>query len=66
MSTNLNPFDSDEVDIDMAINSLFSGAAVLNSKRIDNEARQYVMQNASDIELCRDQLSRILDDVRGV
>lgn len=66
MSTNLNPFDTDEVDIDMALNSIFSGITVLDQKRIDNEARQYVTQNASDIELTRDRLSRILDDVRGV
>lgn len=66
MSTNLNPFDTDEVVVDQAINSIFSGVAVLDQKRIDNHAREFVMQNASDIELTRDRLSRILDDVRGV
>lgn len=54
-----------EVAIDMTIHELISATNFLNEKRLINSARRFIIANASDIELVRDRLSRILDDVGG-
>ena len=65
MSIVADPFDSIEVAIEMRLVGLMSATQFLDEKRRDNAARQSIIANASDIELVRDRLSRILDDVGG-
>lgn len=57
--------NSVEVAVDMTMHELMSATNFLCDKRRNNEARQFIIANASDIELVRDRLSRILDDVGG-
>lgn len=65
MSIAADPMESVEVAIEMRMVGLMSATQFLDEKRRDNEARQSIIANASDIELVRDRLSRILDDVGG-
>jgi len=51
---------------DMAIRDMMVSTQALNELRTNNEGRQVLVNQAQDIELTRDLLSRILDDVRGV
>lgn len=51
---------------DMAIRDMMVSTKALNELRTNNEGRQVLVNQAEDIELTRDLLSRILDDVRGV
>ena len=60
-----DPMDSIEVAVEMRMVGLMSATQFLDEKRRDNAARQSIIDNASDIELVRDRLSRILDDVGG-
>ena len=50
-----------------AIHNLFSAIDEIDNLRRSNEARAELQVEAScfDIEVCRDRLSRILDDVGG-
>lgn len=67
MRTNLDdPSDSMEVAVDQRLIGLFSATKFLDEKRKEPDARHYISENLDDIELVRDRLSRILDDVRGV
>lgn len=61
-----DPANSMEVAVDQRLVGLFSATKFLDEKRKDRNARLYIIENASDLELVRDKLSRILDDVRGV
>ena len=54
-----------EFAIETRVVSLVSLAEFLDDNRRDNTLRQSIIDNASDIELARDRLSRILDDVGG-
>lgn len=69
MSTAIfDPMDSTEFKADHAIHNLCSVVADIDSLRRSNDARRS-LQDAmaiTDIELCRDRLSRILDDLGGV
>ena len=65
MSTVADPMDSIEFAIETRVVSLVSLAEFLDDNRRDNTLRQSIIDNASDIELARDRLSRILDDVGG-
>lgn len=60
-----DPMESIEVAIEMRMVGLMSATQFLDEKRRDNAARQSIIANALDIELVRDRLSRILDDVGG-
>ena len=65
MSTVADPMDSIEFAIETRVVSLVSLAEFLDDNRRDNTLRQSIIDNASEIELARDRLSRILDDVGG-
>ena len=60
-----DPMESVEVAVEMRLVGLMSATQFLDQMRRDNAARQSIIDNASDIELVRDRLSRILDDVGG-
>lgn len=66
MST-VDPIDTVEFRVDHAINNLCSVVAEIDHLRRSNEARGSLMDASAsaDIELCRDRLSRILDDIGG-
>lgn len=68
MSTEvLDPMETTEFKADHAIHNLCSAVGDIDGLRRSNEARQS-LQDAmaiADIELCRDRLSRILDDLGG-
>ena len=64
----LNPMETSEFKADHAVHNLCSAVGDIDALRRSNEARrllQDAMTNA-DIELCRDRLSRILDDIGGM
>ena len=65
MSTVADPMDTTEFRVGHAIHNLCSAIADLDDLRKSNEARCELQDTTSlsDIELCRDRLSRILDDV---
>lgn len=64
MSTT-NPIDTTEFRVGHSIHNLCSAIADLDDLRRSNEARRELQDTTSlaDIELCRDRLSRILDDI---
>ena len=64
----VDPMTTAEFRVEHAIRNLMDATQELNDLRRSNEARHSLMdrRNASDIELVRDRLSRIIDDVRGV
>lgn len=66
MST-ADPMETTEFRVDHAIHNLCSAVGDLDDLRRSNEARRELQDEMSlaDIELCRDRLSRILDDVGG-
>jgi len=55
-----------EVAIDSSIYDMFGAVDCLDAKRRDHNARPYLKECAEDIEMVRDKLSVILDDVRGL
>jgi hypothetical protein len=57
---------STEVTTEMAIVELFGATKTIDEMRRSNEGRHAIIGNLNDIELVRDRLSRIVDDVRGV
>ena len=61
-----DPGESMEFAIDDSIRNLFAAASILNIKRHDHNARPYIKDSMPDIEIVRDKLSTIIDDVRGV
>jgi len=61
-----NPSGSMEVAIDSSIYDMFGAVDCLDAKRRDHNARPYLKECAEDIEMVRDKLSVILDDVRGL
>ena len=65
MSIAADPMMTTEFAIEQGMRELFACAELLDEMRRNNEARQSIIANASDIELVRDRLSRILDDVGG-
>jgi hypothetical protein len=62
-----DPMDTTEFRIGHTIRNLCSAVTDLDDLRRSNEARRDLQDatSLSDIELCRDRLSRILDDVGG-
>lgn len=60
-----DPMVTPEFAIEQGMRELFACTEFLDKMRRDNEARQSIIANVSDIELVRDRLSRILDDVGG-
>lgn len=63
--TMADPMESIEFAVETRVVSLVSLAEFLDEKRRDNTLRQSIIDNASDIEMARDRLSRVLDDVGG-
>lgn len=60
-----DPLTSKQVEVDMTVRALMLSAMALNDFRRDNEGRRYIIDSVSDIELTRDRLSAIIDDVQG-
>lgn len=60
-----DPMDTTEFRVGHAIHNLCSAVADLDDLRRSNGARRDLQDagNVADIELCRDRLSRILDDI---
>ena len=65
MSTIADPMDSIEFAVETRVVSLVSLAEYLDESRRNNTLRQSIIDNARDIELARDRLSHVLDDVSG-
>lgn len=61
-----DPMTSKQVEVDMTVREIVVSTQALNDLRRDNEGRRYVIEQIGDIELTRDILSRIVDDVRGM
>lgn len=64
----IDPMDTAEFHAEHAINNLVDAAREIDIMRRSNEARRVLQsgQSMSDLELTRDRLSRILDDLRGL
>lgn len=62
-----DPMETTEFRVEHTINNLYASVRDLNDLRRSNEGRREIQNGSSliDIEVCRDQLSRILDDVGG-
>lgn len=60
-----DPMESIEFAVETRVTSLMSLAEFLDEKRRDNTLRQSIIDNSGFIEIARDRLSRILDDVGG-
>lgn len=60
-----DPMESIDFAVETRVVSLVNIAGFLDHNRRNNLMRQSIIDNASDIELARDHLSRILDDVGG-
>ena len=62
-----DPMETTEFRVGHAIQNLCSAIIDIDDLRRSNEARIQIQDAATllDIELCRDRLSRILDDVGG-
>lgn len=65
MSTVADPMESIDFAVETRVVSLVSIAEYLDQNRRNNIMRQSIIDNASEIELARDHLSRVLDDVGG-
>lgn len=63
--TIIDHMDTIEFAVETRVASLASLAEFLDEKRRDNTLRQSIIANASEIEMARDRLSRVLDDVGG-
>jgi hypothetical protein len=61
----VDPMETTEFRVGHAIRNLCSAIADIDDLRRSNEARRELQDTTSlaDIELCRDRLSRILDNV---
>jgi len=57
--------ETTEFAVETRIREMYSSIDFLNSRRRDNTARKSIIDNAAFIEVARDRLSRILDDVGG-
>lgn len=60
-----DPMESFDFAVETRVVSLVNIAEFLDHNRRNNLMRQSIIDNASEIELARDHLSRILDDVGG-
>ncbi len=60
-----DPMESIDFAVETRVVSLVNIAEFLDHNRRNNLMRQSIIDNASEIELARDHLSRILDDVGG-
>lgn len=60
-----DPMDSIEFAIETRVVSLVSLAEYLDENCRNNTLRQSIINNAGDIEVARDRLSRVLDNVGG-
>lgn len=63
----VNPMDTTEYRVEHALHSLMQTVQEIDKLRTRNEARGVLLRsvNVSDLELSRDRLSRILEDVGG-
>lgn len=64
----IDPMNTAEFHAEHAINNLVDAAREIDIMRRSNEARPVLQadKSMSDLELTRDRLSRILDDLRGL
>lgn len=64
----IDPMDTTEFRVEHALNNLMDAAREINDLRRSNEARSILMRSRSreDLEMTRDQLSRVLDDIRSL
>lgn len=61
----VDPPDTIEFAVEMELRGLMLATDEIDKYRRSNEGRQIVIANVGDLELTRDKLSRILDDVRA-
>lgn len=64
----VDPMETVEFKADHAVHNLCSAVGEIDAIRRSNEARRLLQDGMAiaDIELCRDRLSRIIDDLGGV
>ena len=67
MSIAADPMDTTEFKVDHLIRNLCSAVWDLNDLRRSNEGRIELQSDANlmDVELCRDQLSKLIYDMGG-
>lgn len=63
-----DPMESKEYEVEQTLRNLMESVKDLDLLRVSNEGRGILAhpECVFDLELSRDKLSRILDDVRGV
>lgn len=66
MSVLDDPMESAAFEAETQLHSLVSSSVELERLRRDNECRPWLIANREEIELTRDRLSLIIDDVRGL
>jgi hypothetical protein len=62
---NNDPADTIEVAVELEMRGLMLATQSLDEYRRSNAGRQALIDNRGDLELTRDMLSRMLDDVGG-
>jgi len=65
MNEIIDPMATTEFVVDHALHNLCEAVSDIDALRRSNDARVLLMDSmsVSDIELCRDRLSRIIDDI---
>ena len=61
----VDPADSLQVKIEMAVNEVVAAVRYLNEQRTNNEARQHLLENERDLDLACTRLTRIVSDLGG-
>lgn len=63
-----NPMETKEFEVEHSLRNLMNSVTDLDQLRLSNEGRGILVhpECVGDLELSRDRLSRILDDVRGL
>ena len=61
----VDPADSLQVKIEMAVNEVDAAVRYLNEQRTNNEARQHLLENERDLDLACTRLTRIVSDLGG-
>lgn len=61
----VDPADSLQVKIEMAVNEVVAAVRYLNEQRTNKEARQHLLENERDLDLACTRLTRIVSDLGG-
>lgn len=61
----LDPAETLQVKIEMAVNEVVAAVRYLNEQRTNNEARQHLLENERDLDLACTRLTRIVSDLGG-